>query len=80
MEPSLLYSLSKEKGIIHDDIKPANMLLCSDGKIRFCDFAEARLLSEDPADWEGMTTRNYVSPHRVRRTQIGLLTGIRRRW
>ena len=54
----------QEKGIIHDDIKPANMLLCSDGKIRLCDFAESGLLSEDPADWEGMTTTNYVSPHR----------------
>jgi serine/threonine protein kinase len=56
-----------EKGIIHGDIKPANMLLCSDGKIRLCDFAEARLLSEDPADWEGMTTTNYVSPYRCRK-------------
>jgi serine/threonine protein kinase len=53
-----------DKGIIHGDIKPANMLLCSDDKIRLYDFAEERLLSEDPADWEGMTITNYVSPHR----------------
>jgi serine/threonine protein kinase len=53
-----------DKGIVDGDIKPANMLLCSDGKIRLCDFAEARLRSEDPADWEGMTTTNYVSPRR----------------
>jgi serine/threonine protein kinase len=30
------------KGILHGDIKPANMLLCPDGQIRLCDFAEAR--------------------------------------
>lgn len=56
-----------DKGTVRGDVKPANMLLCSDGKIRFCDFAEARLLSEDPADWEGMTTTNYVSPHRCQK-------------
>jgi serine/threonine protein kinase len=56
-----------DKGIIHGDIKPANMLLYSDGKIRLCDFAEARPLTKDPADWEGMTTTNYVSPHRCQK-------------
>jgi hypothetical protein len=56
-----------DKGIIHGAVKPANMLLCSDGTIRLCDLAEARLLSEDPADWEGMTTANYVSPHRCQK-------------
>jgi serine/threonine protein kinase len=30
------------KGTLHGDIKPANMLLCSDGQMRLCDFAEAR--------------------------------------
>lgn len=52
------------RGIVHGDIKPANMLLGSDGKIRLCDFAEARLVSEDPAAWEGTVTVNYTSPHR----------------
>lgn len=56
-----------DKGIVHRDIKPANMLLCSDGKIQLSDFAETRLLSEDPANWEGMTTTNYVSPHRCQK-------------
>jgi serine/threonine protein kinase len=30
------------KGIFHGDIKPANMLLCSDGRLSLCDLAEAR--------------------------------------
>jgi hypothetical protein len=54
------------KGIIHGDVKPANMLLCSDGKIRLCDFAEARLPGESAADWEGETTANYLSPRRCK--------------
>jgi serine/threonine protein kinase len=52
------------KGIIHGDVKPANMLLCSDGKIGLCDFAEARLPGETAADWEGEATANYLSPRR----------------
>jgi hypothetical protein len=52
------------KGIIHGDVKPANMLLCSDEKIRLCDFEEARLPGETAADWEGETTAHYLSPRR----------------
>jgi hypothetical protein len=52
------------RGIVHGDIKPANMLFCSDSKVRLCDFAEARPLNENPADWEGTVTVNYTSPHR----------------
>jgi serine/threonine protein kinase len=54
-----------QKGIIHGDLKPANMLICSDGRICLCDFAEARGVSEDPQCWEGMTTANYLSPIRT---------------
>jgi serine/threonine protein kinase len=52
------------KGIIHGDLKPANMLLCSDGKLRLCDFAEARRVDDDLDSWEGATTVNYLSPLR----------------
>ena len=52
------------KGIVHGDIKPKNMLLCSDGKLRLCDFAEGRRIEEDPNEWEGITTANYMAPTR----------------
>jgi Protein kinase domain len=54
------------KGVIHGDIKPANMLLCSDRKLRLCDFAEARRVNEDLDSWDGGTTDNYMSPLRCR--------------
>jgi serine/threonine protein kinase len=41
------------------------MLICSDGKICLCDFAETRGVGEDPQSWEGMTTANYLSPIRT---------------
>lgn len=44
------------KGNAHGDIKPANMLICSDGQIRLCDFTEVRPRDEVFGDGEGMTT------------------------
>ncbi|KAF8690026.1 Protein kinase domain, partial [Rhizoctonia solani] len=40
-ETCLLVSYTHSKGLIHGDIKPSNILRCSDGSLRFCDFAEA---------------------------------------
>jgi hypothetical protein len=70
--PTLLHGMVSRvlalhaRGMVHGDVKLANMLLCSDGQVRLCDFAEARPLNEDPANWEGTVTVNYVSPHRCR--------------
>lgn len=55
-----------DRGIVHGDIKPANMLICSDDKLRLCDFAEARKVDDELDSWEGFTTDNYMSPHRCR--------------
>ncbi|KLJ13332.1 hypothetical protein EMPG_11706 [Blastomyces silverae] len=54
------------KGIIHGDVKPANFLLCADGQLRLCDFGDAMRVGEDPSNWGGLTTTNYISPHRTR--------------
>lgn len=53
-----------DKEIIHGDIKLENVLLDDQGKVRFCDFAEGRYVSEDETLWEGATTWHYESPNR----------------
>jgi serine/threonine protein kinase len=56
----LLLSLLHAKGIIHGDIKPSNLLLCSDGELRFCDFGEAAV--EDEGDIPRAMSVQYSSP------------------
>jgi len=55
-----------EKGIIHGDIKPSNLLLCSDGRIRLCDFACSCLETEAQVP-RAVSTR-YLSPFQVKNT------------
>jgi hypothetical protein len=43
----ILVSRLHEKGIIHGDIKPSNLLLCSDEEMRFCDFGDAAVDNEE---------------------------------
>jgi serine/threonine protein kinase len=41
-----LVSRLHDKGIVHGDVKPSNLLLCSNGELRFCDFGEANMQAE----------------------------------
>ncbi|KAH8582222.1 hypothetical protein B0O99DRAFT_531436, partial [Bisporella sp. PMI_857] len=35
------------RSIVYSDIKPTNMLFCSNNKVRLCDFAEKKPLNKD---------------------------------
>ena len=59
-----LERLHSTYGIIHGDMKPGNMVVCADGRLRFCDFAESRKINEDPKKWHGNVTVNYLAPKR----------------
>ncbi|KAG8700710.1 hypothetical protein FRC09_005803 [Ceratobasidium sp. 395] len=48
------------KSLIHGDIKPSNLLRCSDGSLRFCDFAEAFVVCQSASP--RATTTQYSSP------------------
>lgn len=62
---SVVNELHEAHKIVHGDIKADNMLICSDGRLRLTDFAEAREVGEDPSLWNGQTTANYEAPNRI---------------
>jgi tetratricopeptide (TPR) repeat protein len=74
-----------QSGLIHQDVKPGNMLLTSDGAVKVTDFglARARAVSQDSGDppssalvsHAGMTVV-YRSPEQARRERLGRGTDI----
>jgi len=60
--------LHTNQRIIHGDLKLANMLLCSDGRVRLCDFAGAFLI-DDPNPPAPIYTAAWLSPYRSRHIQ-----------
>lgn len=64
MMKSVVDDLHMQKGIVHGDLKLANMLQCSDGKVRLCDFAGAFLI-HDPGPLPSINTTSWLSPYRA---------------
>ena len=67
-----LLSLLHAKGIIHGNIKPSNLLLCSNGELRFSDFGEAAV--EDEGDIPRAMSIRYSSPFICRTIPLVPLT------
>ena len=65
----LLAALNYAHGrqVIHRDVKPANVILQSDGVIKLCDFGVARLADADATRTQGMVVGSlrYASPEQV---------------
>ncbi len=55
-----------KKGIVHRDIKPQNIMIANDGKVKVADFGIARAATTDTFNSSVMGSVHYISPERAR--------------
>ncbi len=55
-----------EQNIIHRDIKPQNMIISRDGKVKVADFGIARVASSQTQGSSAMGSVHYISPEQAR--------------
>ena len=58
--------ISHDQHIVHRDIKPQNILITNDGKIKVADFGIARAVSEQTANANAIGSVHYISPEQAR--------------
>jgi serine/threonine-protein kinase len=64
-EVAVALAVAHRKGIIHGDVKPANILISDEGRIKLTDFGMARLASRDSKDTPLLGTPAYWCPEQI---------------
>jgi serine/threonine protein kinase len=58
-------AVAHRKGVIHGDVKPANILITADGRVKLSDFGMARLASRDTGSTQLLGTPAYWCPEQI---------------
>jgi len=64
-EVACALGVAHRKGVIHGDVKPANMLITNDGRVKLMDFGMARLASRDSGATPLLGTPAYWCPEQI---------------
>jgi serine/threonine-protein kinase len=64
-EVATALAVAHRKGVIHGDVKPANVLITTDNRIKLTDFGMARLASGDSRDTPLLGTPAYWCPEQI---------------
>lgn len=58
-----------KKGIIHRDIKPQNLIISKDGKVKVADFGIARAVTQDTVNSAVVGSVHYIAPEQAKSGQ-----------
>jgi serine/threonine-protein kinase len=64
-EVACALGVAHRKGVIHGDVKPANLLITDDGRVKLMDFGMARLASRDSGATPLLGTPAYWCPEQI---------------
>jgi eukaryotic-like serine/threonine-protein kinase len=64
-EVACALGVAHRKGVIHGDVKPANMLIADNGRVKLMDFGMARLAKHDSSSTPLLGTPAYWCPEQI---------------
>jgi eukaryotic-like serine/threonine-protein kinase len=62
---AIALAVAHRKGVIHGDVKPANILITEEGRVKLTDFGMARLAAKDSRDTPLLGTPAYWCPEQI---------------